>query len=1210
MHVENNISNKRISNNAQQSVLSGNASSISYYPYSNLFYPYIADNANVNEDISLTITRTKKKTTETTFPNEKWDEVAAGFMPYNDYFWGFKETINPLSKSYGISNAFCFNGQTIRVHIEPKGSISGYFGNRWAYAKTNIVVTGTDLISGTQTVTKEFSDMEADVSSEERYFNITMPSQNIVAQNNYSIGGMYVVSLNVSYTLYEDVNFERPISVPSNITQQHNLQILLFSCSKEASNVTSPLVIFNEIVNGTETFDQLFDKSKFSEYNGVSSVELNSDKKRAIIADQIAVLFMSQHPVATSENYPCKILGYGIEEAIAPRYVIEKAYNYAKRHPDIIPLINSRMYGMLLNYKTFAFSSEIDQYFSEFDQSQQFIRDPSRIIAIKEDGRVDSDFGIEGLLFNPFNVETVNADIPLSVDREAIFGISLKTKNVEIKSINISDPDAAVLSSIVTLTPFDNSILTCPSLDFEDVLQEYPYATKMYIRAENTTLFPNAPYYDEFILTASGEVLASSSGTVIYTLLNDEDVVIKLYNGSPCYFVIEGTKNGNTWRYKSNGYNLSGTYFLQTYSSVSGTPNPYPTEITINLLSTGELNQELYQYKEFSNNKVQISFEPILGENLINRIRYSIWARESLAWMEYVDETGYSRGHIFDLTPFGGVGTKLLDGEVIPCGIINVKIDIEDVYGFVNSFYQDYFIPSNQSYPSILSVYGSQSIDGTGSIDVYYNYRGTSEINNTKIQLEYSLDNSSWVVANNGLSGDIGIAINPGFRRIKWYPWMELGSSVHNVYVKVTLVDVDDAENASRWQDSSIAIQVDIRKPTADIRILSQDELQTVYESSSSTESSESSSFSTSSSESSSSSFNYPINNLILFIGDGMGIAHQNAASMYKTGSSGQLLWQTSEFTSRTLMTNSLSGTTDSAAAGTAMATGVKVLNGVVSTVSNVDATPLRTIAEYAHENGKSTGLVTTENITGATPAVFHAHRTSRTLTAGIASDYYAYKPDVIFGKGGSGISVSGAEAVGYVVAETKGEMLSLTSSDGIVSGQFSPSLTDTFVRDGYPATTPRLTSLTEKAIELLSENENGFFLMAEGALIDHASDTPGQDINYVIDEVLDFEMAVQAAYDWASQRNDTMIIVTSDHETGGLTIVTNNGQGVAPTVTWSTGGHTSTNVAVYAWGPQSDDLSSFVASPGPNMHHTDVFRFMMEKLFPLESTSSSSSSP
>ena len=107
----------------------------------------------------------------------------------------------------------------------------------------------------------------------------------------------------------------------------------------------------------------------------------------------------------------------------------------------------------------------------------------------------------------------------------------------------------------------------------------------------------------------------------------------------------------------------------------------------------------------------------------------------------------------------------------------------------------------------------------------------------------------------------------------------------------------------------------------------------------------------------------------------------------------------------------------------------------------------------------------------------------------------------------------------------------------------------------------------------MLDDDPDGFFLMVEGGRIDHACHA--NDLIRSIYETIEFSNSVQTVIDWAAGRNDTLILVTADHETGGLTVLTNNGAGVLPTVTWSgTGGHTAAKVPVYAWGVNAEMVS------------------------------------
>jgi alkaline phosphatase len=121
----------------------------------------------------------------------------------------------------------------------------------------------------------------------------------------------------------------------------------------------------------------------------------------------------------------------------------------------------------------------------------------------------------------------------------------------------------------------------------------------------------------------------------------------------------------------------------------------------------------------------------------------------------------------------------------------------------------------------------------------------------------------------------------------------------------------------------------------------------------------------------------------------------------------------------------------------------------------------------------------------------------------------------------------------------------------------------------------PHLSDMTSVALDILNNDSDGFFAVIEGGKIDHAAHD--NDIERTVQEMIEFENAIDVVYDWASSRNDTLIIVTADHETGGLTVDQNNGINVYPTVSWSSGGHTALNIPIYAWGEGADQFSGTI---------------------------------
>ena len=312
--------------------------------------------------------------------------------------------------------------------------------------------------------------------------------------------------------------------------------------------------------------------------------------------------------------------------------------------------------------------------------------------------------------------------------------------------------------------------------------------------------------------------------------------------------------------------------------------------------------------------------------------------------------------------------------------------------------------------------------------------------------------------------------------------------------------------------------------------------------------------------------------NVILCIGDGMGLEQVKATGIYKTGSSGTLIFESLEYTNLMTTYSASSLITDSAASATAMATGNKVDNGVISTAIPGDRSELKTVLEMLRDKGKSTGLVTTTHITNATPACFGAHAEHRSQYDEIAADYVnGSRPNVLFGGGGFGISDTMTQSAGYHTVTTKTEFEGM---DPFLYDYYSAQ----FGEDNLPymyedsTTYPDLSSMSQKALSILEQDEDGFFLMVEGGRIDHACHS--NNLILAIYETIEFEDTVTEVLNWMSGRDDTVLIITADHETGGLTVIKNNGAGELPDVTWSTGYHTDKEVPVYASGCEENIIS------------------------------------
>ncbi|MCZ8521067.1 MULTISPECIES: alkaline phosphatase [Paenibacillus] len=298
--------------------------------------------------------------------------------------------------------------------------------------------------------------------------------------------------------------------------------------------------------------------------------------------------------------------------------------------------------------------------------------------------------------------------------------------------------------------------------------------------------------------------------------------------------------------------------------------------------------------------------------------------------------------------------------------------------------------------------------------------------------------------------------------------------------------------------------------------------------------------------------------NLIVLIGDGMGPAQVTAARYYSKSKLKQehlnldsyYVGQATTYADRGEDGGKVvsGAVTDSASAGTAFATGNKTYNAGIS-VSNEDASkPFASVIEAAEKSGKATGLVTTARITHATPAVFASHVRNRDNESAIASQYLDSGVDVLFG-GGKQFFVTKDEkgkrtdksllpefqAKGYQIVENAEGLQSLKSGKAL--GLFGSShVAYTPDRD---ASIPSLANMTSKALELLSTGDKGFAMMIEGGRIDHASHA--NDFPTAVQEVIDFDAAVKVAMDFAKKDGNTSVVITADHETGGLSLSRDN---------------------------------------------------------------------
>ena len=334
-----------------------------------------------------------------------------------------------------------------------------------------------------------------------------------------------------------------------------------------------------------------------------------------------------------------------------------------------------------------------------------------------------------------------------------------------------------------------------------------------------------------------------------------------------------------------------------------------------------------------------------------------------------------------------------------------------------------------------------------------------------------------------------------------------------------------------------------------------------------------------------------PAKNLVLMIGDGMGFGTLSSVyytpggrtmsivSMSRAGATG---WLSTDCTDRTV--------TDSGAAATAMATGHKTKECYISV--SPAGKPLETLLERCKSEGKLAGIIGTDRVTRATEAAFAAHHENRFAENDISRQMLAAGLDVLMGGGlrhwipqstrGSKREddvdlIAEAKAKGYAVISNR-EQLKAYAGSGKLLGLFggtNAQMAFEVEREGTDE--PSLAEMTEAALAILSRGSKGFFLMVEGSKIDHANHL--NEFEKSRAETLAFDRAVGIVLDFARRDEDTLVVVTADHDTGGMAVTglkVPAGDDIAPHVKWASGDHTAIFVPLIAWGPHAQAFSGF----------------------------------
>jgi len=346
--------------------------------------------------------------------------------------------------------------------------------------------------------------------------------------------------------------------------------------------------------------------------------------------------------------------------------------------------------------------------------------------------------------------------------------------------------------------------------------------------------------------------------------------------------------------------------------------------------------------------------------------------------------------------------------------------------------------------------------------------------------------------------------------------------------------------------------------------------------------------------------------NVIILIGDGMGINQITAYKIAKGGPNYSTAFDQFPFTGLVKVHSFDNLITDSAASATALSSGIKTKNRYLGVDSNGDDVEL--ITEILLQKGFITGLVATSEITHATPAGFTIHNISRYNTDEIAKSMYESKNHILMGggkdffipesKGGQredeinllelinndGIYLDSKEALMSFDGGASKRIFGLFANEGLIRSEDEPSLLDMF----------KFTLNQSK--KMVDKNDcSGFFIMAEGSQIDWAGHENNFDYQY--EEMDEFHDVIGHALEFVKSRDDTLLIVLSDHETGGLLIEMDELRrkpSSSMLVSWNTalkeGTHTGTMIPAFSYGPGAINFTGVI-------DNTDVFFSLKEAI-------------
>lgn len=321
------------------------------------------------------------------------------------------------------------------------------------------------------------------------------------------------------------------------------------------------------------------------------------------------------------------------------------------------------------------------------------------------------------------------------------------------------------------------------------------------------------------------------------------------------------------------------------------------------------------------------------------------------------------------------------------------------------------------------------------------------------------------------------------------------------------------------------------------------------------------------------------VKNVILMIGDGMSLMHVYTAW---AANRGKLWLENAQATglSKTWAVKKL--VTDSGSGGTSLATGVKTVYHAVGV--DPEGKPLTSLVDVAKELGKDAGMAVTCRLWDATPCDFCCHNIDRDKEEELVGDYPTSGVDFVFGGGAQKFTNRKDGRDIFKELQKKGYHVSRTLDDFFAYDKNSRIFAVPYDKD-TPLPDERgdlLARASMKGISLMNQNKNGFFMMIEGSQLDDYGHFNQLDL--LMKETLDFDQTVGEVMKWAAKDGETLVIVTADHETGGLTLVNGNKDEGRVECCFSSKDHTGAMVPVYAFGPGAENFTGI-------FENTDVFK-------------------